>query len=186
MLMWKEFLADFHCLHPIPTFHFVTNDDLDFFTDSSANLGNGFGIVFKNSWSFRVWDLDFLAHKPSIALLELYPIVQAILIWGNRLQNQHVVIRSDNMSCCQMANSQTSRCSLCLTLLRYLVLSCLKYNIDLRCIHVLGKLNGKSDSLSHIDFQKFQRLVPEAELYPHKQCKEIWPLSMDLLKKAKL
>ena len=78
MLMWKRFLADFHCLCPIPTFNFVTNDDLDFFTDSSAKLGNGFGIVFKNSWSFGVWDSQFLAHKPSIVLLELYPIVQVV------------------------------------------------------------------------------------------------------------
>ena len=77
MLMWKRFLADFRCLRPIPTFNFVTNNDLDFFTDSSTKLGNGFGIVFKNSWSFGVWDSQFLAHKLSIELLELYPIVQA-------------------------------------------------------------------------------------------------------------
>ena len=155
MLMWKKFLVDFHCLGPIPTYKFVTNDDLDFFTDSSAKLGNGFWIVFKNSWAFGVWDSQFLAHKSSIMLLELYSIVQAVLIWGDRIKDQHVVIWSDNMAYCEIVNSQTSRCSLCLTLLRYLILSCLKFNIDLRCIHVPGKLNARSDSLSCIDFQRF-------------------------------
>ena len=83
------------------------------------------------------------------------------------------------MACCEMVNSQTSRCSLCLTLLRYLILSCLKFNIDLRCIHVPGKLNAKSDSLSHVDFQRFQRLAQDAEPYPNKLCEEIWSLSME-------
>ena len=133
------------------------------------------------------WSLGFTILSPQAVncAFGTLPNCSGGLIWGDRIKDQHVIIRSDNMTCCEMVNSQTSRCSLCLTLLRYLILSCLKFNIDLRCIHVPSKLNAKSDSLSRIDFQRFRRLAPDAKPYPHKLCEEIWPLSMDLLKNAK-
>ena len=44
--LWKTFLLDFRCLWSIPSFTFVTNKELDFYTDASKKEGNGFGCFF--------------------------------------------------------------------------------------------------------------------------------------------
>ena len=87
LLMWRRFLFDFNCLRPIPSFRVVYNDQIRFFTDASAKLGNGLGCSLDGEWCFTQWSEDFLSESPNIALLELLAIIMAILLWGERLVN---------------------------------------------------------------------------------------------------
>ena len=131
-----------------PTFKYITNDDLDFYTKASKRLGNGFSCYFRKEWSIGQWDKEFLEEEPSIALLEIYPVIIGLFIWKEKLQNSHIIFRSNNESVCHAVNSQTSSCDKMMVLIRILVLHCLRFNIELKCIHVPGTKNLIADSLS--------------------------------------
>ena len=75
----------------------------------------------------------------------------SLYIWGEQLQNNHIILRSDSQSACEIVNSQEGKCDLCLTLVIYMVFQCLKFNIKLKCIYIKGVLNNKSDALSRND-----------------------------------
>ena len=138
MLMWLQFSNDFKCCRPIPSFNYVTNAQLGPFTDALKKLGNGCGIIFKYEWAQACWDKEFLDQNSSIMLLELFPIIMSILIWGKKLENQHIILQSESESAVAAANAQFSSCDLCMTLICFLVLECLCYNTDLKCQHISG------------------------------------------------
>ena len=71
------------------TFVHVYDKELDFYTDASKKEGNGFGCFFRNEWCVGKWDPLFLKDEPSIALLELYPILMGLFVWKTNLQNSH-------------------------------------------------------------------------------------------------
>ena len=174
------------CWRPIPSFNYVTNAQMGLFCNASKKLGNGWGIIYKNEWAQACWDQEFLKNDPSIMLLKLFAIVMCVIIWGKELENQHVILQSDSESAVNAANAQFSLCDLCMTLICFLVLECLHYNIDLKCQHICGVNNLVSDALSHCQFQRFRKLVPDTLQEPQQISSKIWPLLMDLLKNAKL
>ena len=61
-------------------------------TDSSGSIG--FGMTFGRASSFGLSDPEVLKSKPLIALLELYPIVMSLNIWGEQLKNKHIILRA--------------------------------------------------------------------------------------------
>ena len=89
-----------------------------------------------------------------ITIKELYPIVLAVELWGERLSNKSVCFNCDNEVLVFILNKQTSKDS-CLFLVRKLVLLALKFNI---------LVNIYSDLLSHLHVSKFQTLMPQADL----------------------
>ena len=184
--MWKRFLADFQCLHLIPSFEFVTNDGLDFFTDSSGQIRNGFACYCQKQWAMGKWNESCLAEKPSITSLELYPILMDLYIWKDKIANKHVIFQSDNEMVCLVILNQTSRCDKIMALVRLMVIHCLKYNIEIKCQHIQWVFNKISDSLSQMNFQKFRQLVPDVEENSQPLSEEIWPLSMELLNRVNL
>ena len=84
---WMSFLTDFECYRPFPSKYTDDSDSLHFYTDPTAKVGLGFSCYFDGEWTFGQWDSEFLNSEPSIALLELIPIVIAMEIWGNHIQN---------------------------------------------------------------------------------------------------
>ena len=60
LMLWETFLLDFWCLRPIPLIAFMTNKDLDFYTDASKKEGNGFGCFFRNEWCVGKWGSSIL------------------------------------------------------------------------------------------------------------------------------
>ena len=53
-----------------------------------------------------------------------------------------------------------------MTLVRLLVSTCLRYNINFRSKHVAGKFNNKADALSCLQIQTFRSLSPEVDPDP--------------------
>ncbi|KAK3099320.1 hypothetical protein FSP39_002568 [Pinctada imbricata] len=160
--VWLNFLKEFNgkCLF-LPD-EFVSSSTLKLYTDASGT--NGYAAVFGNQWFCGQWDVNW-ANK-NIAVLELYPIVIAVEIWSQFLQNKSVLFNTDNMAIVHVINKQTAKDNHIMYLIRRLVLVCLKYNIQFKAQHLTSKENLLCDCLSRSKVQLFHRLAPWADSQP--------------------
>ena len=134
----------------------LSSEDIDFYTDASANPLLGCGGICEGNWFIQQWDENFIKRcKPSINYLELYAMTVAIYSWIHKFKNRRVYIFCDNMSVVQMVNNTTSSCKNCMVLLRIIVLKALTHNVKINVKHVPGKLNNFSDWLSRLEYKKF-------------------------------
>lgn len=164
--MWLKF---FKHSNSISVFHdrfWVSNDDEQLYTDSAGSLG--LGIWFKGHWCSEQWPLEW--HKQGftkdITMLELFPIVVAVFIWGDQLRNKKLRFYCDNQAVVQVLNTMTSKSKLVLALLRVLTLQCLRFNCLIKASHVPGTKNEICDALSRFQFHKFSTLAPNSDSNP--------------------
>lgn len=155
MLVWLEGFVVFQKKF------WVFHTDEELFTDSSARRGNGFGIYFSGEWT-----LFYKGYTTDITVLEFFPLLVSVLIWGEKVRNKKVLFRSDNQSVVHIVNSMTSKSDLVMTLLRKFVLKCLQLNISFKAQHVFGCQNSLTDSLSRLQFQRFYKLAQDADSEP--------------------
>ena len=83
----QTFLQECNGVIPISKEHWESSDTLAFFTNATASIG--LGAYFKGKWLQGRWQHSEAFHS-SIALLELYPVVVAIMAWGPLLANHKV------------------------------------------------------------------------------------------------
>ena len=148
--------------------YWVSNEDVQLFSDSAAGPNLGFGIYFQGKWSHGVWPDKWREDgiTDDINVLELFPIFVVIHLWGNALRNKKIKFVCDNMPVTQIINSMTSRSEHIMCLVRHLTVKCLELNIVLRSTHIAGSLNGICDALSRQDLTKFRELAPAADMDP--------------------
>ena len=144
------------------TFDIFSNITLKLFTDSS---GLGYAACFVDQWFFGEWSSQWWKDQ-HIMILELYPIVLALEVWGELLQNKRIMIMTDNQALVPVINKQTSKDPTAMILVRRLVLSCLKNNILFKAEHVPGVLNGPADALSRLKIDTFRKMCPNAANQP--------------------
>lgn len=76
----------------------VSNSELQLFTDAAGAVG--YGAFFQGHWSVgrwpEVWRVQGLTAN--LCLLELFPIVVAIELWGREMSNRSICFHCDNMS----------------------------------------------------------------------------------------
>lgn len=148
--MWWEFLSNFNG-HSLWQHKFIEADALQLFTDTAGSCG--YGLFFYNNWSADSWPL-----------LELFPVLVALEIWGCYFANRRIMLRSDHKGVIYDINCFFAKLEPVVTLLRRLVLVCLKWNVWLKARHLEGQKNIIADSLSHCQISKFLELVPEVDL----------------------
>ncbi|KAM9316824.1 uncharacterized protein PAF06_007914 [Gastrophryne carolinensis] len=159
--MWVSFLSSFnglvYWLDPVRE-----NREVGLFTDAAGSTG--FGAYFAGRWCATPWPERVRSSSDirNLALLELFPVVVALALWGEDLQNKSVLFHSVNMAVVSAINAQTASSPPVVKLLRQLVLSCLQYNILFRAVHVPGVANGIADALSRFQMDRFRELAPEA------------------------
>ena len=158
--MWQLFLAHFNGTTIFPNQLWHTNDDLQLFTDASG--GVGFGGFFNGKWFQGKWP-NSTSNTHSIAWMEFFPVVVAIVLWGDGLKGKRIIIRSDNEAVVAIVNKQTSKCPRIMKLVRFFVLQCLKRNLAFCARHIEGKLNDIADALSRFQMERFRGLAPAAE-----------------------
>ena len=90
----------------------------------------------------------------------------AVQIWGRQWRNHSVCFYTDNEPLVPIINMQTSGDATIMALLRPLVLSCLRCNINFTAQHIPGRFNTLADKLSRLQVQAFRRLSPWAEANP--------------------
>ena len=147
----------------------LTSQDIDMYTDASANPNLGCGGYSENNWFILQWDEVFMKkQEPSINYLELYAVSIAIFNWIYKYKNKRITLFCDNMSVVHMINNSSSKCKNCMVLIRLIVLKSMIHNVKIQAKHVAGKLNKYSDYLSRLQYQEFRKPSPIPE--------ELWPI----------
>jgi hypothetical protein len=178
MRMWKLFFEKFNGILVFHDRFWSSNEDVQLFTDSAGGEGLGFGIYFAGQWICEKWPdhWHLNGYTNDITVLELFPIVAALFIWGESLRNKKINFRSDNMSVCHIINKMTSKSELAMILLRNLTLKCLQMNIVIKAEHVSGIDNSITDALSRFQMERFRSLAPDANLEPCNFQTRLWQI----------
>ena len=98
-----------------------------------------------------------------MVLLELFPIVVALELWGESLRNLKVRFNCDNLGVVQVVNRLSAASPPVVSLLRHLVLRCLHLNVFMYAVHLPGVENTLADALSRFQWDRFRELAPAAE-----------------------
>ena len=111
-----------------------------------------------SEWCYGKWPNQWL-HR-NIAILEFYPIVLSVCLWGHKIQNHCILFFTDNESLVHVINKQSCQDKSLMFFVRKLVLACLKYNILFKAKHIPGIHNKLADCLSRFQVQTFKQLAP--------------------------
>ena len=160
--VWREFLSVYNGKSFFLGSRWATSQHLNLFTDAAGSLG--YAAVFGKHWCFGEWPAAW--KNFNITILELFPIVLAIEIWGPLMRDKCNVFFSDNQAVVEIINKQTSKDRSVMALLRHFVLCTLKYNILFHAKHIAGCVNRESDALSRLQVEKFRALAPYADEQP--------------------
>ena len=164
VLVWQLFLSNYNGKSMFLDFRFQSNQTLHLFTDASSSIG--FGGYLDSTWFAGTWEPSL--PPLHISILELYPIFLALTIWGSRLSNKCIMIRTDNLAVVHIINSFTSKDPHLILLLRHLVLTCLKHNIFIRSKHISGSKNLTADLLSRQQVIKAKQVSPQLKDAPER------------------
>ncbi|XP_077309137.1 uncharacterized protein LOC143928250 [Lithobates pipiens] len=160
--VWHDFLSSYNG-RAVWMSGPVSNFDVALVTDAAGSTG--YGAFFQGRWSAEPWprswkEAGFLGN---LVLLELFPIVLALELWGESCRNLKLRINCDNMGVVQVVNRMSASSPPVIRLLRQLVLRCLRLNVFLYAVHIPGVENALADSLSRFQWDKFRELAPGAE-----------------------
>lgn len=133
-----------------------SSNQLELYTDAAGSLG--FGPVFGGQWCYGKWPDNWL--NQNIAILEFYPIVLSLYLWGHQMQNRCILFLTDNEALVYVINKQSCKDKNLMFFVRKLVLVCLQNNILFKTKHVRGVCNTLADSLSRLQVDTFKRLAP--------------------------
>ena len=155
----------------------LTAQDINMYSDASRNFKLGFGALCESSWTYGVWDQEFMeAAQPSIEYLELFAVTVAVLKRISRFQNKRIFLFCDNESVVHMLNKSSSTCKNCMVLIRMITLQGLLQNVRIYAKHVRSENNSLADALSRLKLSLFHKLGPHMDTYPEDIPEEIWPL----------
>jgi hypothetical protein len=165
----KEFLEDFNGISYIPEKHWLSNYDLELYTDSAGGSSKECAAIFARKWVFMQWPAAW-KNTPvlrDITYLELIPIALAIYLWGHLLKNKKVIFFCDNEAVVFILNNKAAKSERVMTLFRFAVYWTLKSNIQLKAktfFHPLIKLQtiflvGRSNSSEGWRHQQIDVLV---------------------------
>ena len=172
LLVWEEFLSNFHGSSIILADEWWKECDLQLFTDASGSVG--FGAFCQGHWVSESWPSVMMDYD--ITYKELFPITLSLELWGELLRDKRVLLMCDNQAVVASINSKTSRSKTVMSLLRRLVLSALKLNIHIKARHLAGTKNSLADALSRGQFHRFRALAPHADMSPTVIPAHLWRL----------
>lgn len=125
-------------------------------TDAAST--KGYAAILGSTWFASEWLEPFKQFH--ITVLELFPIVLALEMWGSQFQNHKILFLTDNEAVVAIINKTSSKDKTIMKLVRRLVISCLQNNIFFKAKHVPGKFNVLADRLSRLEFQEVLTLAP--------------------------
>ena len=166
--LWVQFFQNFNGISVFHDRFWVSNEDLQLYTDSAGGPDLGFGAYFAGKWAQGTWPQAWVecGITSNITVLELFPLLVSLHIWNNELRNKKIVFRVDNMAVVHIVNHMTSKSDKVMTILRAFTLLCLRLNVVAKAQHVAGIQNNICDSLSRFQLQRFHKLAPDADPSP--------------------
>ncbi|XP_053556935.1 uncharacterized protein LOC128648362 [Bombina bombina] len=158
--VWEAFLDEFNGIRIWEEARSV--EELELFTDAAGSAG--FGAYLQGRWSAGEWPADWKEKGwiKNMTLLELFPIIVAIELWGHVLENKRIICWSDNKAVVDVMNNLSSSSNPVIKYLRYFVLKCLKHNICFKAQHIPGYRNIVADALSRFKWEIFRKVAPRA------------------------
>ena len=84
----------------------------------------------------------------SITHYELINLLVALKVWSQAWQHKRVVFKVDNLAVVTICNSEYIRCKHLATMVRNIWLETAKYDIEMKVMHIPGKVNRVADLLS--------------------------------------
>lgn len=154
--LWLSFLSSFNGKSFSLEDNWLSSPKLNLFTDASGALG--FGAVFGSHWCYGEWPINLKFQN--IAILEFYPIVLSLYLWGGAMSNQCTVFFTDNESLVHVINKQTCKDKALMFFVRKLVFICLLHNIIFKAKHIPGIHYNLANALSRLQVQTFRQLAP--------------------------
>ena len=136
--MWLSFFDNYNGISVFHDRFWVSNADVELFTDSAAGAGLGFGAIYGNQWTHGIWPESWHSSgiTNDITVLEAFPILVCLFLWGSSLKNKKILFRSDNESVTHILNTMTSRSANVMVLLRAITLQCMEHNIVIKSKHI--------------------------------------------------
>jgi hypothetical protein len=116
--VWHKFLVEFNGKIFFLDNNWNTSTQLKLYTDAAGSLG--FGAMFGNHWCYGAWPNNWLTYN--IAVLEFYPIVLSLYLWGQHMENQSILFFTDNEALVSVINKQTCRDKTLMFFVRKMVL----------------------------------------------------------------
>jgi hypothetical protein len=87
MDVWLRFLSEFNGKAFFRDDIWENNSHLTLFTDAAGS--KGYGAIFGYKWLYGAWPVNW--QSLNITILELFPIVVALQVWGNLMANRCVL-----------------------------------------------------------------------------------------------
>ena len=176
--MWLDFFEQYNGISVFHDRFWVSNADVELYTDAAASIG--FGCYYKGHWCHGTWPAVWQTSgiTADITVLELFPILVAISIWGRELRNKKIVFHCDNQAVVHIVNTMSSKSENVMKLVRATTLHCLEFNLAIKGEHVAGSHNLICDSLSRAQVEKFRELAPEADDKPQPIPSHLWNIFM--------
>jgi hypothetical protein len=163
--IWLSFLENFNATCSFGKNIWLSNSQINLFTDSAGNPDLGCGVFFAGHWTYYQWPDHW--HKPDIMVditfLELVPIVLSIFLFKQDLSNKQILFHTDNKALVCILNKKSSKSRRVMGLIRPLVLYTMLYNMQFKAIHIEGRINCIADAISRKQWQRFRSLVREAD-----------------------
>ena len=167
---WVDFLPSWNGVSLFQS-EVVTSTALKLFTDA---LNIGLGSLYGDEWFSVEWPdawLDF-----HINVKELFAIVAATFLWGDRWCNKQILFYTDNLPITQVWHTGSSPNPLIMKLVRHLFLFSARRNINILMLHIPGQSNCAADALSRLQVARFHRLCSTATTEPSVLPPVVWTL----------
>ena len=159
---WHCFISSFNGVTMIINSNWISSDAIKLYTDAASS--QGFAAVFGSRWFHgrfpQIW------QSYNIAVLELYPIVAALELWGKYMSNHSVLFLTDNQVVVEVINKQSAKNSHLMRLVRRLVITALKFNVYVKSKYIPGKTNVIVDKLSRFQEGAARQMAPWLQVQP--------------------
>ncbi len=108
MNMWSKFLQDWNGVSMFMNDELTLADDMQFFTDATPRAYAGY---YCGKWFQECFPDSFISSDAvaSMALYELYPIVMAAVLWGDKWAKRRIVVNCDNAATVDIINKGRSK-----------------------------------------------------------------------------
>ena len=153
---WHYFISSFNGVTMIINSNWISSDSIKLYTDAAST--QGFAAVFGSRWFNgrfpQIW------QSYNIAVLELYPTVAALELWGRYMANHSVLFLTDNKAVVDVINKQSAKNLHLMRVVRRLVVTAPKCNVYFKSKHIPGKNNVIADKLSRFQEGAAQQMAP--------------------------
>ena len=152
---WRTFLPSWNGISVFADEEWTDSHKLQLYTDAS-NIA--IGCFFQGQWCVLPFKAEYsYLHQTSINFREMLAVIIAITTWKEQLAGKKITMFCDNQAVCHIINSGVSRNKDIMCLSRLLFFICAQYNLECRADHLSTHDNVLADSLSRLDFIRFQQ-----------------------------